>query len=118
LLELAHLHIAGGQPDRARALLADVRAIAEGLDAAPTLARVAALEQRLSSGLPAYPAGLTAREVDVLRLVARGMSDAEVAERLFISPRTVGSHLTSIYTKLDVGSRTAAAAAARDYGIA
>jgi predicted ATPase/class 3 adenylate cyclase/DNA-binding CsgD family transcriptional regulator len=55
-----------------------------------------------------YPAGLTAREVEVLRLVARGLTDAQVAEQLVISPRTVNTHLTSIYNKLGVDSRTAA----------
>ncbi len=55
-----------------------------------------------------YPAGLTAREVEVLRLVAQGLTDTQVAERLIISPRTVNTHLTSIYNKLGVGSRTAA----------
>src|SRR3712207_4268275 len=53
--------------------------------------------------------GLTAREIDVLRLVAQGMTDAEVGEKLVISPRTVNGHLTSIYSKLGVTSRTAAA---------
>ena len=57
---------------------------------------------------PRYPAGLTAREVDVLRLVARGLTDGQVAEQLVISPRTVNTHLTSIYNKLGVDSRTAA----------
>jgi ATP/maltotriose-dependent transcriptional regulator MalT len=51
---------------------------------------------------------LTAREVEVLQLVAEGLSDAEVAERLVVSPRTVHSHLRSIYRKLGVGSRSAA----------
>jgi DNA-binding CsgD family transcriptional regulator/tetratricopeptide (TPR) repeat protein len=58
---------------------------------------------------PRYPAGLTSREVEVLRLVAQGLTDAQVAERLVISPRTVNTHLTSIYNKLGVDSRTAAA---------
>jgi len=57
---------------------------------------------------PAYPAGLTAREVDVLRLVAQGLTDAQVAEKLVVSPRTVTTHLTSIYNKLGVNSRAAA----------
>lgn len=57
----------------------------------------------------AYPAGLSAREVEVLRLVAEGLSNAEVAARLSLSPRTIGQHLRSIYNKLGVGSRTAAA---------
>src|SRR2546425_1113860 len=55
-----------------------------------------------------YPAGLTAREVEVLRLVAQGLTDAQVAERLVISPRTVNFHLTSIYGKIGVSSRSAA----------
>jgi predicted ATPase/DNA-binding CsgD family transcriptional regulator len=58
---------------------------------------------------PAYPAGLTAREVEVLRLVAQGLTNAQVAEQLVITPRTVNVHLTSIYSKLQVTSRTAAA---------
>ena len=57
---------------------------------------------------PTYPAGLTAREVEVLRLVAQGLTDAQVAEQLVISPRTVNWHLTSIYSKLGVSSRSAA----------
>jgi predicted ATPase/DNA-binding CsgD family transcriptional regulator len=57
---------------------------------------------------PAYPAGLTAREVEVLRLVAAGLTDAQVAEHLIISVRTVNKHLTSIYNKLGVNSRAAA----------
>jgi len=58
--------------------------------------------------VPAYPAGLTAREVEVLRLVAQGLTDAQVAELLVISPRTVNWHLTSIYSKIQVSSRSAA----------
>jgi DNA-binding CsgD family transcriptional regulator len=54
------------------------------------------------------PNRLTEREVEVLRLVAQGLTDAQVAERLVISPRTVHGHLRSIYSKLDVTSRTAA----------
>jgi DNA-binding NarL/FixJ family response regulator len=46
--------------------------------------------------------------VQVLRLVALGLTDAQVAERLILSARTVNSHLRSIYSKLDVPSRTAA----------
>ncbi len=57
---------------------------------------------------PAFPAGLSAREVEVLRLLAQGLSDAEIADQLIISPRTVNTHLTSIYRKIQVTSRSAA----------
>jgi len=55
-----------------------------------------------------YPDGLTAREVEVLRLLAQGLTDAQIAEQLIISPRTVNNHLTSIYQKIQVSSRSAA----------
>jgi ATP/maltotriose-dependent transcriptional regulator MalT len=59
---------------------------------------------------PAAPRGLTARELEVLRLVATGRSNPEIAAELFLSEKTVARHLSNIFTKLDVGSRTAAAA--------
>jgi ATP/maltotriose-dependent transcriptional regulator MalT len=62
-------------------------------------------------------AGLTRRERDILLLVADGRSDREVAEALFITQGTVRTHLTNIFGKLAVGSRTAAVAAARRLGI-
>jgi DNA-binding NarL/FixJ family response regulator len=52
--------------------------------------------------------GLTAREVEVLRLVAQGLTNEQVAERLVISARTVDTHLTAIYSKIGVSSRVAA----------
>lgn len=55
-----------------------------------------------------YPAGLTRREVDVLRLVAQGLTDAQVADELVLSTRTVSTHLRSIYRKLSVSSRSSA----------
>jgi predicted ATPase/DNA-binding CsgD family transcriptional regulator len=58
---------------------------------------------------------LTARELDVLRLVAKGLTNAQVAEQLVVSQRTVHAHLRSIYSKLDVASRTAAARFALDH---
>jgi predicted ATPase/DNA-binding CsgD family transcriptional regulator len=61
-----------------------------------------------TTSAPDYPAGLTKREVEVLKLVAQGMSNPQVAERLFLSPRTISTHLTSIYHKLGVASRAAA----------
>jgi DNA-binding NarL/FixJ family response regulator len=58
--------------------------------------------------LPSHPDGLTRREVEVLRLLAEGRTDAQVAEQLVISPRTVNHHLTSIYRKIQVSTRAAA----------
>ena len=57
---------------------------------------------------PASPDGLTEREVEVLRLLTQGMTDAQVADQLALSPRTVQGHLRSIYHKLHVHARTAA----------
>jgi len=55
-----------------------------------------------------YPDGLTAREVEVLRLLAQGLTDAQIAAQLIISPRTVNTHLKAIYGKIQVSSRVAA----------
>ena len=67
--------------------------------------------------LPGHPAGLTLREVEVLRLVAAGLTGAQVAERLVLSVRTVHSHVRSIYRKLGVSSRTAATGYALRQGL-
>ncbi len=64
-----------------------------------------------------YPAGLTAREVDVLKLAARGLTNAQIAQQLYLSPRTVNAHLNSIYQKLGVSSRTAATRFASEHGL-
>jgi DNA-binding CsgD family transcriptional regulator len=64
-----------------------------------------------------YPASLSAREVEVLRLVATGLTNAEVAEVLFLSSRTVDWHLSSIYRKLGFNSRTEAARFAAEQGL-
>lgn len=64
------------------------------------------------------PAGLTVREAEVLGLVAQGLNNAQVAGKLFISPRTVDTHLTSIYHKLGVSSRSAATRYALDHDLA
>ncbi len=64
---------------------------------------------------PANPAGLTAREVEVLRLFVAGMTYAEIGAQLFVSPRTVNAHVNSIYGKLGVNHRTAAARFAAEH---
>lgn len=117
----------------ARAALDAAAEVATRLNARPTLTRIATLRQQADqlnlhattsatrqAGHPTTQQTattaprLTARETDVLRLVADGLTDSDVAARLFISPRTVSTHLTSIYTKLNVSSRTAATRIALD----
>ncbi len=99
---------------------------AEGRDMTPEQL-LAPLEQMISSARGSargtahrsdYPAGLTSREVEVLRLVASGMTDAQIAAELVISPRTVNAHLFSIYSKLGVGSRSAATRYAIEHNLA
>jgi len=63
------------------------------------------------------PAGLTAREVEVLRLLARGLSNKEIATRLVISPKTAGKHVEHIYLKIDASSRAAASLFAVQHGL-
>jgi len=60
---------------------------------------------------------LTPRQIEVLRLVARGMTNAEIADALFLSRRTVHAHLRSIFHKLDVGHRSAATRFAIQHGL-
>jgi predicted ATPase/DNA-binding CsgD family transcriptional regulator len=76
-----------------------------------------ALEPREPSAPPSYPGGLSAREVEVLRLVANGITSAQVAKELFISPNTVNRHLNSIYGKLGVSSRAAATRFASEHNL-
>src|SRR6266404_2332518 len=64
-----------------------------------------------------WPAGLTAREVEVLGLLARGHSNREMARRLVVSPRTVSSHIEHIYAKVGVSSRAAATLFATQHGL-
>ena len=92
------------------------QAIAEALEPMPAVTlSTAPVAPQPTTPSPAYPAGLTRREVEVLRLIAQGMTDAQVAERLIVSAHTVHAHLRSIYGKLDVTSRAAATRFAVDH---
>ena len=83
------------------------------------------MPSRRSSALPVIgcraaakgPAGLTAREVEVLRLIARGLSNKQIAERLVISPKTARNHIEHIYAKIDASSRAAASLFAMQHGL-
>jgi non-specific serine/threonine protein kinase len=74
-------------------------------------------KQEAASASPKNTALLSTREAEVLVLVAEGLTDPQVAERLYLSPRTVGQHLRSIYRKLGVPSRAAAAREALQRGL-
>lgn len=80
-------------------------------------ASVAAREAADLVGHSAAPAGLSPRELEVLRLVAAGRSNPEIAADLVLSEKTVARHLSNIFAKLDVGSRTAAAAFAYEHNL-
>jgi DNA-binding CsgD family transcriptional regulator len=93
---------------------------------APAVRR-AILADRHARGLPlprgprptsqANPAGLTAREIDVLRLLVDGLSNADVAQRLFLSEKTVGHHVSAVLHKLGEPTRSRAVASAIRQGI-
>ena len=63
------------------------------------------------------PAGLTEREVEVLRLVAAGLTNQEIAAALFLSVKTISRHLSNIFTKIGVTSRAAATAYTFEHGL-
>jgi DNA-binding CsgD family transcriptional regulator len=102
-----------GDAGSAQAELRSARSVLADLGARPAVAQI---DRDLEPS--ARPRGLTEREVEVLRLVAAGRSNAQIAEQLFLSERTVARHLSNIFTKLEVGSRTAAAAFAFEHGLA
>ena len=95
------------------------RAVGDELSAAAEIARAEATYERLGAPRPVAdsPGGLTRRECEVLVLVADGRSNREIGEGLFISDRTVARHLTNIYHKIGVTSRTQAARYAIDHGM-
>jgi DNA-binding NarL/FixJ family response regulator len=87
----------------------------EQLGAVTDLARLDALTAPRAAG---GPSGLTGREVQVLELIAAGRTNRQIAESLFISERTVARHVSNIFTKLSVSSRSAATAYAFRHGLA
>jgi DNA-binding CsgD family transcriptional regulator len=98
-----------GDEDSAVAELAQARRTFAELGAEPAEREAAALLR------PCPPGGLSEREIEVLRLVAAGKTNPEIAAALFLSEKTVARHLSNIFAKLDVTSRTAAAAFAFEH---
>jgi DNA-binding NarL/FixJ family response regulator len=82
--------------------------VAPGQVALSTPTQGEQLSSPTTASPPPYPDGLMAREVEVLRVVAQGLTNEQVAQRLVISPHTVDTHLTSIDSKIGVSSRVAA----------
>ncbi|ROO85021.1 regulatory LuxR family protein [Actinocorallia herbida] len=107
---------AAASGDRAAALafLAEAAPLAESLRAKPLSAQITALRSRLRTTSPAH--GLTPRELEVLRALATGRSNREIAEALFISAKTVSVHVSNILAKLHAATRTEAVATAHQEG--
>ena len=105
--------------------LAEALEIARDLGAEPLTARVAGRMRGLELRVPpgpreatrANPAGLTARQLEVLALVTEGLTNAEIAERLVVSPRTAEHHVAAVLTKLGATSRRDAARRASELGL-
>jgi DNA-binding NarL/FixJ family response regulator len=112
-LLLAQAYRALGDEDAAALELDAAQRVFDQLGATLDGRRVARLR-----GQSVLPGGLTRREAEVLGLVAVGKSNREIAAELFLSDKTVARHLANIFTKLDLQSRTAAAAYAFEHGLA
>jgi DNA-binding CsgD family transcriptional regulator len=126
LLHAAEAAMDRGARDDAAKRLARAAPLAEKLGAGPLREQIGSLARRARLGLPSEPtsgqpsrlAGLTAREAEVLRLIAAGRSNRDIAAELFISGKTVSVHVSNILAKLHAASRTEAAAIAYRAGLA
>ena len=106
--------------------LLEALAILDDLGAVPAASKVRRTLRRMGvQGVPrgprrqtrSHPAGLTPRQVEVLELVAEGLTNAEIAGRLFVSPKTVDHHVSALLTKLEVATRQEAATIAKAEGL-
>jgi DNA-binding NarL/FixJ family response regulator len=104
-----------GDGDAAELEFDAARQVFAGLGAAPDLERLGRLAGEVAAD---HPGGLTGREIEVLRLLATGRTNRSIAADLTISERTVDRHVSNIYTKLDVSTRSAATAWAYEHDLA
>jgi DNA-binding CsgD family transcriptional regulator len=121
-LQLAELLLNRFPSNRQEALghLAFAIAEFEAMKMAPSLERARALQGRLSlrgKARPAYPDGLSEREVEVLRLLAAGRTNQQIADQLCISPHTVARHVSNIFDKTAAANRADAASYANRHGL-
>ena len=108
-----------GQADEAARHLRTAEAMAHEIANPQLLAQVtAALAETMGDAATPLPGNLTARQAEVLRLLADGLSNKEIAARLYLSPGTVERHLATIYRKLGLGGRVDAARYAVEHGLA
>jgi DNA-binding CsgD family transcriptional regulator len=113
--EYGRMLLAQGDADRAEQLLAEAALLAETVGMPALLARTHALTP---TSIAPLPDGLSVRELDVLRLVARGRSNREIGAALFISQHTAANHVRSILRKTTCANRTEATAYAYRRGLA
>lgn len=111
---LAHACRALGDDEGARLETDAAKQVFEQLGATPD---VAALDHPKDTAAPTASHGLTRRELEVLRLVARGHTSKAIARELCVSGKTIDRHLSNIFSKLNVGSRAAATAFAYEHGL-
>ena len=105
---------------KARSLLDEALVITRELSMKPLQERVGTVQERIESlpdQAPAFPDGLSQREVEVLGLVATGRSNRQIAAELVLSVRTIERHVTNIYTKIDARGRAEAATYALSHGL-
>jgi DNA-binding NarL/FixJ family response regulator len=115
---VAQADLAFAQVKSGQALLDQAIALYQELGNASEVDRLRQRQQRLLPSPSSFPAGLSQREVEVLRLVAAGKSNRQIAQALTLSEKTVANHLTHIFNKTGVDNRAAATAFAMRHNLA